>query len=166
MRKLIDDRGRLFGKISILDIVVLLVAVVLVVAFYAKFNVHDTPMSSRDTTQVTYTVRIPAIRLSSANLLRSGDKLYSSDTGGYIGTITDIEITDAIAPDSLVDGTYAIARVEERYDVLLTVTGYCSVSNGRVYVDRTFELSANGSYKVFTKYNDFSSCILMSIDVD
>ena len=143
----------------------LIVAIVLVVAFYAKFYVHDTPMSSRDTTEFTYTFRIPAIRLSSANLLRSGDKLYSSETGGYIGTITDIEITEAIAPDTLVDGTYAIAKVEDRYDVLLTVSGDCSVSNGRVYVDRTFELSANGVYRVFTKYNDFSTCILMSIDV-
>ena len=164
MRKIIDDKGRIFGKISIIDIVVVIVALVLVVAFYMKFNTGSTPLSSRDTIEVTYTVRIAAIRLSSADLLRIGDKMYSQDTGAYIGTITSIDIRDAEAVDTRVDGTLAIGTVEDRYDVTLTVVAQCSSSNGRLYVDRTFELRANAVYQMFTKYNEFFTCLVTGID--
>ena len=163
MRRIIDERGRIFGRISVIDIAVVVVAFVIVVAFYTKFNTGDTPLSSRGTIEVTYTVRIAAIRLSSANLLRVGDKMYSQDTGAHIGTIESIEVTDAIAADTLVDGSFAIGRVEERYDVTLTVVAYCSMSNDRLYVDRTFELRANAVYQLFTKYNEFFSCLVTSI---
>ena len=163
MKKIIDDRGRLFGRVSVIDVIVAIVAVVLVVAFYTKFNVHDTPLTSRDTTEITYIARIGAIRSTSANLLRIGDKLYLKENGAYLGTITDIEITDAESTDTLLDGSIIMSPIEERYDVKLTVVAYGSVSNGRVYIDRSFELSANASYAMFTKYNDYASVLVTAI---
>ena len=163
MRKIIDDKGRLFGKISILDILVVIVVAVVAVAFYIKFYVHDTPISARDTFEVSYNVKIAGIRMSSASLLRPGDKMYAMDTGTLMGTIANVDITEAVAADTLVDGSYVYAPVEERHDVTLTIAAECSLSNGRYYLDKTIELSANCIYRAFTKYNDFYTVLVTDI---
>ena len=165
MRKVIDDKGRLFGKVSVIDIIVVAVVAVLVVAYYTKFNVGDLPMSSSDTVEVTYTMRIAGIRMSSAGLLRLGDRFFATETGTYMGYISNIHITEAEAADTLVDGSYVVAPVEERYDVTLTIEADCSISNGRYYLDKTIELSANCVYRAYTKYNDFFTVLVTEITV-
>ena len=159
MSKIIDGKGRLFGRISVIDIIVIIVALVLIVAFYIKFNAGDNPFTSRDTTEVTYTVRIASIRLTSANHLRPGDNIYYQETGAFVGTIKDVEINDAEVTDSIVDGTYVVASVEDRYDITLTIDANCTISNDRYYINNTFELRVNASYRFLTKYNDVSGIV-------
>ena len=163
MRRIIDDKGRLFGKISVLDIVIVAVVAVLAAAFYIKFYVHDTPISARDTFEVNYNVRIAGISMSSVRLLRPGDKIYSVETGTLMGAIASIDIADAVAADTLVDGSYVFAPVEDRYDLTITVAAECSLSNGRYYLDKTIELSANCTYRAYTKYNDFYTVLVTKI---
>jgi len=151
MRKIIDDRGRLFGKISVIDVIVLAVVAVLVVAVLTKFNVQDTPIASTNTVRVTYTVKIPMIRSTTADLLRPGDNLFT-DTGTFIGVIKEVGVEDAYHPEWLMDGTYVMGRVHERYDITLTVEAQCSYSNGRYYADRVFELNADAEQKIQTRY--------------
>ena len=163
MKKIIDGSGRLFGRVSVIDIFVVIVAAVLVIAAYAKFNVLDNPLTVTGTVEVTYTVRIPAVRMTTADLMHVGDRMYSIETGANVGTIKNIEVTDAYEVDSLVDGSFAEARIEERYDVLLTVAAQCSHSNGRYYADRSYELNANSENRMYTKYVEIFRGIIMTI---
>ena len=166
MKKIIDDRGRLFGRVSVIDVFVLIVAVVLIAAAYMRFSIFENPVTSPATVDVTYTVRIPAVRMSAAMLMRPGDRLFSTETGANIGTITNVDITDSLVPEPLVDGTWVLARAHERYDVLLTVSAQCSYSNGRYYADRTFELNANSENRIHTKYNEFVHALIMTITAE
>ncbi|MDR0489799.1 MAG: DUF4330 domain-containing protein [Oscillospiraceae bacterium] len=163
MRKIIDDRGRLFGLISVIDVIVAAVVIVLAIAVLTKFRTGESPQTTTNTDNVTYTVKISGIRKSNVDLLRHGDKLYAKDTGLNVGTIMDIKVEDAYAVEPIIDGTYAKAKVYERYDVTLTVNAPCSQSNGRYYVDRTFELNVNADWLMYTKYNEFN-CTIMTIE--
>jgi len=160
MRKIIDDRGRLFGKISVIDIIAAIVVIVLAIAVFVKFKPNENPVTTTNTATVTYTIKIFSIRQSNANLLRPGDKLYTTDNGTYLGTIDHVDVEDAYIVDTILDGTYTRARVYERYDVTLTVKAPTSYSNGRYYVDRTFELNANAEIWMRTKYNELSGTIM------
>ena len=111
MRKIIDSRGRLFGRISVIDIIVVIVVVVLVAAYFMKFYAIDTPLASRDTTEIRFTFTVGTVRLATADHLRVGDVLYWHDTGAYIGTIEHVEVTDAELTDTILDGTYVTASV-------------------------------------------------------
>ena len=42
MKKLVDEKGRLFGKVSLIDIFVILFALVLAVAVYLRFFTNET----------------------------------------------------------------------------------------------------------------------------
>ena len=161
MRRIIDNKGRLFGRISFIDVIVIVVVIVLIVGFYTKFNTLNTPFSSRNTTEITYYFRIGTVRETNANLLREDDKLYSQETGAYIGTIVHKEVTPAELTDTIVDGSFVTASVEDRYDVLLTIVADGSISNGRYYIGGTFELRTNATYRFVTKYNDITGSVLL-----
>jgi len=151
MRKIIDDRGRLFGLVSVIDVVVLVAVIVLAFAVFTKFNVRDNPLTMVNTVPVTYTVKFPLIRGFIPSVIHIGDDLYT-DTGAFAGTITDVFVEDAENAEWIIDGTYVIAKAQERYDVTLTVSAQCSFSNGRYYADRVFELNANAEQRFQTKY--------------
>jgi hypothetical protein len=163
MKRIIDEKGRLFGKVSVIDVLVLLAVVILAIAAFTKFNVYQNPLTTDNTVDVIYTLEIPAIRYSNANIIRAGDKVYSLETGANIGTVVGVEIREAEAIEDKMDGTFVIARVYERYDVFLTVEARCSSSNGRYYADRTFELNANAEHKIYTKYNEFAKSLIRDI---
>ena len=160
MKRLIDDRGRLFGRVSIIDILFIIVVIVILTAAFTKFNVQDSPLTTPDTVEITYTVLIQSVRVTAGELLRPGDNLYAQETGTFIGTITNVEISGATSPEPLVDGTFVVGTSEERYDIVLTVVVQGSVSGGRYFADRTIELNANGMYKLVTKHNEITGFIL------
>jgi hypothetical protein len=167
-RKILDENGRLFGKVSVIDVIVLIAVVVLAIAAFTKFNLPDSPVSSDRTVDVVYTIQVNAMRDLEGGLtrlLRAGDKLYFRRTGAFIGTIVDVRISDAMSLESLEDGTYILARVYDRYDVELVVEAKCTYSNGRYYADRTFELHANEESHVYTKYVDIAFARVADITI-
>ena len=159
MRKIIDERGRFFGLISIIDIIVLAAVAVLAVAVLIRLGATNSPLASSNTVSVTYTVMVPAIRDSTVEQILPGDNLYT-DMGTFIGIIKDVTWEDAYNPEPLADGTIALGRVHERYDAILTVEAQCSVSDGRYFANRVYELSANGEQRMQTKYNIFTALIM------
>jgi len=159
MKRIIDDKGRLFGRVSFIDIIVLAVVIVLAVATLVKFRGSDTPVTTTNTVKVTYTVVIPGTRLNIADLIRPGDNLYT-ELGTFIGVIKDVGTAAATTPQPRVDGTYVMASVQDRYDIYLTVESNCSSRDGRYYAEKVYELSANSEQRMTTKYNIFTGVIL------
>jgi len=165
MKKIIDDKGRLFGLFSIIDVIVAVVVVILAASVILKFSGKANPLTATNTVEVTFTVQISTIRESNVKHLRVGDKIYATDIGTMLGTISDVKVTGAKSIESLPNGTYVEADVEGYFDVLLSVDSICSFSNGRYYVDRTLELNANSELWMYTKYNDIRG-IIMSITAE
>ena len=157
-KKIIDDNGRLFGLISFIDVIVVAVVIILAVAVFLRPGVTGNPLSAPATTDVTYTVIVPAIRLSTAEQILPGDNLYT-DMGTLIGRITDVSISEAYNQEPLADGTIVMGRIHERYDAKLTVEVQCSFNDNRYFANRIFELSANSEHRLQTKYNIFTAII-------
>ena len=158
MKKIIDDKGRFFGLISFIDVIVLIAVIVLALVVFLRFSTSGSPVTASSTVNVTYTVVVPGARLSTAEQILPGDGLYT-EMGQPIGTITDVTWEDAYSTEPLVDGTIVLGRVHERYDVTLTVEAQCSSGDGRYYANRVFEPSANSEQKLQTKYNIFTAMI-------
>ena len=110
--KLLDRDGRLFGKLSIIDGIALLVVAVLAVAIYVKSQMPQTG-SSVTTTSVIYQMRLvnqPAYMLDA---IQVGDQMFDKErsTGGSLGTILDIAVSDGTNQGELDDGTVALNRI-------------------------------------------------------
>ena len=159
MAKIIDEKGRLFGKISIIDIIVIIIAIALVAAVYVKFG-RNSSASLTETRPVTYTMEINGIREGTVDAVRVGDKLYDYEHKVFIGEITDIQKKTATAVIQDLSGNYRETDVEGRYYLLLTLKADCEIVGGRVYSQGTQEITVNADQKCYTKYATFSGKIM------
>ncbi len=164
MSKIMDRQGRLFGKISIIDLLVILVVVVLAVALYMKRNVMEHTSPVTPTTSIVYEVKIPGVRNDILEMYQIGDEVYDTDnnSGSPIGTITDIRTEPYQIGATYTDGTYNYPEVEGRSDVYLTLEGQGLITDGRYYVNRTYEVNVNSYRNIHTKYV-VTECVITEI---
>ncbi len=113
--------GKLFGKISIIDIIVVVCIVVLAFGIYAKYTSDSDATASSENTEIEFVYKVKGVRDYTVNALKKGGAMYDSETKEYVGEIVDVRTEDAVMEVSLVDGTYKQLIIPEKYDVYVTV---------------------------------------------
>ena len=159
MSRIIDENGRLFGKISIIDVIVIILAIILACAVFARTSQKKAANINETMDKVTYTFKIENIRTETAEAVLAGDKLYDEGNGVYLGTVKKTNIDKAHKLAQTEDGTYVNGEAEGRSDLLMTIEADCRVVDGRYYSDRTAEISVNMEKDVQTKYVKFTGHI-------
>lgn len=141
---LFDSKGKIFGKISIVDLLVIILLVVAIVGAYVRFNGNNVGAVNQ-TTEFNYMITIREIRETNKNLLvesvgtdfRLGGKISSS-----MGTLTDVEVKESVTEVEKTDGTIVSAKVPEKYDVVLTLKVNGSETDTGYYTPEMYEVCA------------------------
>lgn len=160
--KIIDRNGRLFGKISIIDLVVVAVVIVMAFALYVKTNHNEITSTSTPDSTITYQMLVRGVRTYVADAVQVGDHVYDQDRnsgGGSLGIITDIEIQPGGKLGEFADGTIETVPVEDGVDMLLTIQGSGLISDGRYMLNRVYDLGVNSSRNFCTMYAQFTGSI-------
>lgn len=119
-------QGKLFGKINIIDLLLILV-VLLAVAFFAAKNLDDgTAVSTGEGVRMEfYAEEVPDY---AANAVKVGD-ILTDDTGNiHLGVVTAVEVEDAVAYSTNSQGE-VVASPKQGY-ASIRITGEGS---GRLY---------------------------------
>ena len=151
--KIIDKNGRLFGKISVIGLLVVGVVLVMAAALYVKNTRLDVGMEKPVPVPhqpITMQVRANGVRNYVYQAIRVGDELWDRDypSGDQaLGEITDIQVLNdpGTVLTAMDDGTVEMIEAEDTVDLLLTVKG------SGVVGDRTYAL--NGVYSVGVNSN-------------
>ena len=158
--KIIDKNGRLFGKISIIDVLVILVVVVLAASLAFKKNqTHTGTVVSN--IPITFQMRINGVRTYVADAIRVGDNLYDLDnrSNGALGEITGMEVLPGHRQAAFSDGTDEMAPIEDGVDVVLTVRGSGIISDNRYLLNRVYNLGVNTIRNYYTPYAQFTATV-------
>ena len=161
--RMIDRQGRLFGKISIIDVFVVLVVVVMAVALYIKNNTLEASKTDETSrTVITFVVEAENQPLYIADAIRVGDKVYDKDrsSGGAIGTITAVEQLESSWIERMDDGRYARVTNEYTRNLRITVEGTGSVTDGRYAINKIYELGVNAARNFYTNYAVFTASVI------
>jgi hypothetical protein len=162
--KLMDENGRLFGKVSVLDLLVVLVVVVLALALSFKKEQTHTGTSIPQQT-ITYQILVRGVRSYVVDAVQVGDLLYDQDytTGGTLGEILDIQTFPGDKMTEMKDGSIEFLEMEDCQNLLITVQGNGILSNGHYQINRIYELGVNASRNYYTPYVQFTGTV-MSIE--
>ncbi len=158
--KMIDGNGRLFGKISVIDVLVILVVAVLAAALYFK-SIQTHTGSTVTEQSIVFQIRARGVDSYVYDALREGDGLYDLDysSGGRaIGRIAQIEVESdpgTKLADELHDGAAAIVEAENTVDLLITVEGSGLVDGKTRTINRVYALGVNSSRTYYTKQAQF-----------
>lgn len=163
--KIIDRDGRLFGKISVIDVLVIAVVLVMAAALYFKNNQAHTGAAVTEQA-ITFQVRARGVDRYVADAIRVGDGLYDqnySSGGRALGEITAVQVERTPGTklaDQLTDGTAAMFEAEDTVDLLLTVEGSGLVTDRSYSINRVYDLGINSSRNYCTKRADFTGTVI------
>lgn len=155
--KIIDRNGRLFGKISIIDVIVILAVVVMAAAIYVKTHKPQTG-SNVPTTTIVYHLKVDNLPEYMLQAIQVGDQIYDKErsTGGSLGEIMDIQVSDGTYEAKLNDGTIENVPAQGRYNLLLTIRGEALIEeDGSILLNRVYDLGINSSREFNNKYSIF-----------
>lgn len=163
--KIIDRNGRLFGKISVIDVLVIAVVLVMAVALYVKNNTLAHTSTSTTNTKITYQVLAQGVRTYVGDAVQVGDLMYDQDrsSGGTLGEIIDVQVLPSSKLAEFKDGTVESVPVEDGVNLLITVRGEGLLSEGRYLLNRVYDLGVNSSRNFYTPYAQFTA-VVTSID--
>lgn len=155
MKKVIDNEGRLFGKVSVIDLAVVLIVAVMAVALYVKNNSLDASSTSSESNATIYFVAESGqVADYIADAIKVGDKVYDKDrsSGGAIGEIVDIETSPSALMAGTYRGEYVKAPNDEAKSMRVTVKCNGSIAGGRFTINRVYYLGVNANRNFYTPY--------------
>ncbi len=159
--KIIDKNGRLFGKISIIDVLVVLMVAILAAALVSRNNQTATSTTTTDI-PISFQLRLNGERSYVTDAVRVNDNLYDLDnsSGGPLGTIKDIQVLPGKRVALFSDGTAGEVPVEDGVTLILTVEGKGVISDGRYLLNRVYNLGVNTNRNYYTPYAQFGGYVL------
>lgn len=156
---MLDKRGKLFGKISIVDILVVCIVLVMAVgAFLSWQKINNNVILTEDKALVQnnaidkleITFRLKEVRSMTLESIQVGDDVYMEDTGKYLGTVVALESEPAKRLIYDNRGNAINAELPERVDVLMTVHAPGKRLNGGYFTADNVHLVLDSNFKIKT----------------
>lgn len=131
---LIDGKGRLFGKINIVDLlIVLLIASIAGGVYFVFFGGADKQVV--ETTKVVYDFEITNVNKDFVDAITPGDPIRDNIRGSELGTVVSKESRNAtMLNEDLINGRYVIADVPNAYDVVITIEANANITPANIIV--------------------------------
>ena len=115
--RFLDDQGRLFGKINIIDLIVLLGVAAGVLFIAVRANREPEPVIEYH--QAEYVFEISGVRENAAKAYQVGDTVYDGTVA--VGTIREVEYAKQKVAQLQPDGSYQEVERKLFYKVRLLV---------------------------------------------
>lgn len=152
---ILDKNGKLFGKISLIDILVLLVVLVAAAGISLRF-VTTAAENVRNKTQFSYVVEIEGIRFYTVDALNRKGIVTDGKGNSIIGEITDVEYEAMTEQNVTARGEAVKVRVPEKYVARITVLAEGNESEKGYFVGDNIELSVGSTISMTTRYANSS----------
>ena len=131
--KIIDDKGRLFGIINIIDLFISILLIVLIgFGAYKIFRVN--PTVAVNTQKVTMVYFIQEVRDVTYNAIEEGEIAKDYDKNSVYGKIIKKEALPAKKMAETADGRFVEAEIPNRFDVKIYIEGDAVISKTGVYM--------------------------------
>ncbi|SKC50674.1 DUF4330 domain-containing protein [Maledivibacter halophilus] len=123
--KIIDSKGKIFGIINYLDLVVLLIVALLIGKFFVLDNDEKTKelLQTQANKEILLTYSVENIKDVSVNSVKEGDIFRDVESGNVLGEVVKKEVSDAKMQTTDKDGNVIYSTIPDRYDMLLTLKG-------------------------------------------
>ena len=159
---IIDSKGKLFGKISIIDIIAIIIIIGVVAGVYLKFFGKSSEALADDC-EFYYTMKVEAVRQNNIEAMKKSvstefeladDKIFSE-----MGTLTEVKSESAKSIINKADGNPVMAEIPDKYDAYLTFKVNGKSTDEAYYTPQLREISVGSVYGIKSKYCQFNGYI-------
>lgn len=158
---MIDNKGRIFGKINIIDLLFLLILLVALIGGFFRFR--NSAVSVEKTAPGKMTMLIDNVRTPTVENIQEGQDLYHYDKGVFLGKIVGKRVVP-FEKEVDYEGTWVKAEVPDRYTVYIDLDVNVTESDKSYRVGGE-EIRVGNEYRVKSKQSSFSGvCVGIRVD--
>jgi hypothetical protein len=165
LKKIVDEKGKLFGIINVVDLIVLLVILAVAAAVLWKLFGNTVTSAMSGKTEFTYVVKCTEVDASLKEILEEQklpQQLMSS--GSYVnGSLTKVEFAPHMVTALQQDGTVMTYEDEGTVDAYFTITASVD-SRTLTFPVGSQEVRVGKEHIVKTRYIELEGFIL-SVDI-
>jgi len=140
---IIDDKGRLFGKISLIDIFVVIILVLVFMVVYLNIGTNSKAAVRENEQPIRITFYKEALEDFTVDALEVGARVENDTNGTFMGNIVDIEVGESINYMPDVNGQEVASPMEGYSSVKITTEVMGRLSEGAALLNGN--LYGNGS---------------------
>ncbi|MCL2753102.1 MAG: DUF4330 domain-containing protein [Defluviitaleaceae bacterium] len=147
-----DKNGKIFGKISIIDLLVIL-AILAIIGGVAFRFLSPNAAISRGEAVITYTVRIDQVRDFTLVNYTEGLRVYEAVSNQFIGHLDSFRSEPRMQSETLLNGENIEVALPEHSVLYLTIKSYGRQTDQAIFAGGTFEINAGSWINLATRYS-------------
>ena len=120
---IVDEKGRLFGKINLLDLVVVLAVVAVAARFGYKHYMGNQAVPAGEDKTIEVTMKVAAVQQPTIDYVPVGTPIYDSKSNDYMGKVVDVKFQPSTVFTIGDDGRMYEPLSKERFDFYMVVRG-------------------------------------------
>lgn len=160
---ILDKNGKIGGKVSIIDIFVILIVLVVIIGIFARFG-NGMTAAVQSNEKFEFTVKVTGVREYTIDALNKKGKITDKNSEMDLGEITEVEIIPTEFQSTTANGEIVMTELPDRYTCLVTIVAYGKESDDSYIMDDSSELSVGRTIDIYSKYVKTSGEI-MSVKV-
>lgn len=146
-----DKNGKIFGKISIVDICVIILVVIVAVGIAVRYGSSITTAVESDK-QFEYVLKVESVREYTVNALQKMGKVTDKKSEKDLGEIVDVQVENATLQSTTASGKITNPELPDRYTCLVTIRATGKESDNNYILEDSTELSVGRNIELYSKY--------------
>jgi len=154
-----DKNGKLFGKISIIDLLVVITIIVGAVGFSMRFL----SLESKNITEKAkfeYVVEVEEVRNYTVDALNKKGIVTKPYTDEVLGEVVKVESEPYTEQEVLSNGRTVVVEIPEKYKVRITIECEGKESDEAFFAGREQEIAVGTTVGIATKYANTNGKII------
>jgi hypothetical protein len=148
---MINKEGKLFGKISIIDILVILAIAIAALSVYIRFFAGNEKVKT-SLSHIEYTMKVREVRQGTVDALKNYlGPIYDETTKEYLGNIVDVSYEESTKGVELANGKIVASEIPNRYNALVTVSLDGKINDRGYYTQNNKAITAGSTYIFLSK---------------
>ena len=146
-----DKNGKIKGKVSIVDIAVILLVIVVIVGIAARYGNKITNAVKTDK-QFEYVLKVENVRQYTVDALKRMGNVTDKKSEKNLGEIIDVTVENATQQSTTASGEVTMTELPERYTCYVTIRAVGKESSDNYILDDSTELSVGRNIDLYSKY--------------
>lgn len=153
-----DKNGKIGGKVSIIDILVIILIVAVIAGIGVRYGSKITG-AVRSSEKFEYVLRIESVRGYTVDALQKMGKITDKKSEKDLGEIVDVRYENATQQSTTADGKVVKPELPDRYTCYVTIQAVGRESDDNYVLDDSTELSVGRTVDLYSKYVKTSGTI-------
>lgn len=149
--KAVDKNGKIGGRVSIIDILVILLIIVVAVGIVARYGSSVTNSVKSDK-MFEYVLKVESVRGYTVDALNKGGKVTDKKSEKALGEIVDVKVESATLQSTTASGEVKNSELPDRYTCYVTIRATGKESSDNYILDDSTELSVGRNIELYSKY--------------